>query len=128
MKFFEKLKETFDLIRRLREAEGMVDELLELNEIKDHRIEQYELRLEEMREDCDKAIGEVEKARMEAVEWRMQCELNMELCRMVKERPSLEEAYARLKVDADVMRQEIKEYRRKLFDKEQGNAGNDLGQ
>ena len=98
MKFFEKLKETFDMTRRAREAEAQVDELRDLLELKIYDLAGLERELKEAHKEC---------ARLSPVEQQMRCVVA---------------AYARLKVDADVMRQEIKEYRRRLFDKEQGNA------
>lgn len=119
MKFFEKLKGKYDLARwalkRAREAEAQVDELLQLSEIKDARIKGYEERLEEAREDYHEILKQLgqEHAHYEQLEAKMRC---------------MAEAYAHLKVDTDVMRQEIKEYRRRLFEKEQDNAGNDRGE
>lgn len=137
MKFFEKLKGKYDLARwalkRAREAEAQVDELLQLCEEKDERIKQLERLVFENRD----------MARF----WETQNEIKMALLKTAKEKEDqLNEAYARLKVDADVMRIEITQYREiirnttedamkrgvwahdDLARKEQSNAGNDRGE
>lgn len=137
MKFFEKLKGKYDLARwalkRAREAEAQVDELLQLCEEKDERIKQLERLFFENRD----------MARF----WETQNEIKMALLKTAKEKEDqLNEAYARLKVDADVMRIEITQYREiirntaedamkrgvwahdDLARKEQDNAGNDRGE
>lgn len=110
MKFFEKLKGKYDLARgalkRARDAEAQVDGLLKLCEEKDERIEQ-----------AKRLISQLSKSRAEELKRARSVELEL-----------MTKAYAQLKVDADVMRQEIKEYRRRLFEKEQDNAGNDRGE
>ena len=119
MKFFEKLKGKYDLARwalkRAREAEAQVDELLQLCEVKDAKIESCEKQLQDALEMYCRANAEINKAKqyIDQANKRAEC---------------VAEAYAGLKVHADVMRQEIKEYRRRLFEKEQDNAGNDRGE
>lgn len=103
MKFFEKLKGKYDLARwalkRAREAEAQVDELLQLCEEKDEVIKRKDRDLE-LR---DRSIAQSDQLIAQiASDVRRTCR---------EELRALEEAYARLKVDADVMRIEITQYR-----------------
>jgi hypothetical protein len=133
MKFFEKLKGKYDLARwalkRAREAEAQVDELLQLSEIKDARIKEQETEYQHLVRAYCRANEEVGEAKriIERRDKQMKC---------------VAEAYARLKVDADVMRMEITQYREIIRNtaedamrrgvcvarKEQDNAGNDRGE